>query len=825
MNKRYINTCLPFIIILFLCESLHGVLNFVEPNQRITEETIKQNIIPTPEPEDTSLTKLISDQTIKKVDDESIENSSDQEEELIEFHFEDADIKTLISQVETLYNVRFITDDIISPLPEGRKNIAGNKISFKTYKPLSRTAAWNLFITFLEIAGFSLSKKTEDNTYRIVTLEAARKSPIPAYIGTKPAELPENDQMIRYVYFVENSTLDTLEPIIESLRSTVSGFKSLKDLQAFVLTDKSYNIKSLMEIIKELDKVTMPQSMSVLKLRRADATEVKKLYDTLTQSEDKGVSSRLFPARKTSTAMYFPENTRIIADSRTNTLILLGSDDSIKKIEEFITSYIDVELVAPYSPVRIHNLKHADATRVAEIMNNMTDFGKSTEAGKSGGVRGGDKYMKKMVFTPEPETNRLIIQGDEEDYLRVKDILNKLDEPQPQVAIEVLILNLTLNNNKQLGAQIRKKIPGPNGLLGDNVTFQTSGLYGGSAGIQTKSGSGAERLLADLISLAVGAPAGNTLISLGSDAMGVWGMFQALQTVSNTQVISNPFLVATNKTPAKVSIGEVRRVVVSTVVGTSTEQSRDDLTARIEVNITPQINSDGMIILDLEIDIDQFTDTVNREDATRNIKKLKTSTIVANGEVLALGGLIQNRENSNMSKTPVLGDIPIFGWLFKNKGKTETKDNLLIMITTRILPPDSDKEADNFTDNRIIGYQTTLGQMLDAAKKDPIGKSFFEDKKNSSSKIVEDFIFKRKDGKIKEDQPHEVVVRGQESRKRSHRNRFKKKSKEKKSTQGETNTQDNSDEKNESAAPQSPQWKRKSIADLVTDTEAKEVTW
>ncbi len=142
-------------------------------------------------------------------------------------------------------------------------------------------------------------------------------------------------------------------------------------------------------------------------------------------------------------------------------------------------------------------------------------------------MRGGDKFLKQMSFVPEESTNRLIIRGDYEDFLQVKEsIIDKLDEQQPQVAIEVLILDMQDIDTKQLGAQIRSKVPGTNSLLGQNAQFQTSGLFAGNttgAGIvqNITSNLGATKLLGNLISLVTGAGPGNTVINLGHDAFGV----------------------------------------------------------------------------------------------------------------------------------------------------------------------------------------------------------------------------------------------------------------------------------------------------------------
>ena len=226
-------------------------------------------------------------------------------DEYIEFQFEDADLHNLTTQIEQLFDVVFVTDDAISPLPKNGKSIKGNKISFKTNKPLTRSQASD-FITFLEIADMAVVPEAEPNILRIVSIASARTSPIPSYIGVPAETLPDNDQIVRFLYFVENNSLDTIKSIVDALRSSASAFLVLKDMNAFVLTDKAQNIKSLMAIITELDRASMPQAMSVLKLRRADATEVKKLYDSITQSDDQSVTARLFPARKQPSAPYFP---------------------------------------------------------------------------------------------------------------------------------------------------------------------------------------------------------------------------------------------------------------------------------------------------------------------------------------------------------------------------------------------------------------------------------------------------------------------------------------------------------------------------------------
>lgn len=668
----------------------------------------------------------------------------EEDEDNIELNFENAGLENFTKQIEDIFEITFITDDALAPMPQGKKPIKSNKISFKTNQPLSKKQTWNLFITFLDIAGFTVIPQADPKIFRIVSIEAARKSPLPTFIGVNPATLPDTDEMIRYVYFLENASTDTIIGIISPLRSSSSqGLVELKEHKGFILTDKAYNIKMLMAIVKELDKVSIPESMSILKLRNADAKEVQELYKELLPKEEP--SSRFF-TKKQPTSLFFPENTRIIADPRTNTLILLGPTNSIKKIEQFIMKYIDVELDQAYSPLYTYQLKYADATTIADIMSKVTAFGQETAAGQYGGVRGIDQYMRPMAFIPERETNRLIIKGNYEDYLKAQKVIAQLDERQPQAAIEVLIISVDLTDTKSLGSQIRSKQPGPNGLLGNNIKFQTSGLYG-TSGIVTnpEPSQGVTKLLGNLVSLVTGAVAGTSILTLGQDAFGVWGIFQALQTIADAEIVSNPFILATNNAKATVAIGEQRRIKTAEVVGGPTVQNAFDADdAKLEVNITPQINSDGMIGLTINVTINEFTNLVDQEDATQNTRNINTNAIVANKEVLALGGLIRNNIQTIESKVPILGDIPILGWFFKNKRKVAIKQSLLVLISTRIIESYQGKELKSFTNDHLNDYQDTINAMAAAySEQDPIDRWFFQDKQQRAQQSVEGLIFER----------------------------------------------------------------------------------
>jgi len=744
------------------------------------KEAPKLKTVATEEPKETG----------KQVATKEVSKQAKKEEEKVVFNFENVDLKNVATYIEKIFNVTFITDETLDPIPGEGKGLSGNKITFKTQKPLSKKQAWNLFTVFLNMAGLSVIPQADPDIYRIKKLDQALKAPVPTYIGVDSETLPDNDSIIRYVYFVKECPLDTIQGVLNSLKSVSSSLIILKDHNAFILTDNAYNIKVLMKIVKELDKVYMPQTMSVLKLHKVDAAHVKKIYDNLTKKDRDGtVAARLFGPRKAPTALYFPENAKIIVEPRTNSLVLLGPADAIRRIEDFIAKYIDVDVTAPYSPLHIYDLRYANAADIANIMNNLVKFGQGQGqegggAGLRGALRGGDKYFKNMSFTPELAGNKIIIRGDYDDYIKAREIIEKLDEAPAQVAIEVLIISLDISDQKELGSQLRNKFRPP----GSRVNFQTSGLRlggdpksvvtnpycsTGSEGVtcETGSGKGATRLLGDLVRLAVGASAGNTVISLGSDKYGVWGIFGALQSISNAQIISNPFLIATNNTPALVQLGSTRRVVSQTIFASGTssegESAFSDYKADLTVNVTPKINSDGMIQMDLDIKIDNFANTEATAKLTREIR---TSIVASDKEVLALGGLVRETLADNLSGVPVLSKIPLVGWIFKNKKQEIRKQDLLILISAHVV---ESSNANEFTKRHYKEYRYTVKQADNAKnKRDPIDKAFFQ---SDTERDIDKFIFTR--GKPKQSNSKAA----DKSNKSSKKNKKKKKTKKKKS--------------------------------------------
>lgn len=566
--------------------------------------------------------------------------------------------------------------------------------------------------------------------------------------------------------FAQNAELPTIVQIIENMKSGSAGtLIEVPPLKAVIVTDKAANIKSVMNILKEIDRTTLPEELAIIRLKHTDAKEVRELYHKLIGKDPKSPQFNPYSRqRKATTTQYFSEETRVFEEPYTNSLIVLGTRENIKRFENFIVKYVDKSIDVPFSPLHIIQLKFIDAGSIAKILNDIIQKFNgniaNTAAALVGGVRDGNKFFKPTVrITEEPSGNRLIINADYDEYLKLREIIERLDVEQPQVAIKMLILNVDLTNINQLGVQLRNNVACCDGtgaldsILGTNTNFQTSMLgpiitRPPAGDTTTTNVNGAQRLLGNLIGLtnrtggASPFDIGTTLVTLGKDMFGFWGLLRVLETYTRTSVIANPFLITTHKYKAEFKVGETRRTTSAIVTGQRETQAQGDISADLKIVLTPQISYDNMVALNIYIELGQF---INETTQNRIIRTISTEALLANREVLALGGLIRDRIIESEQAVPVLGRLPLVGWFFKNKSKTVERTSLLILISPEIIKPEEPEVAQTFTYTKITDAKETLYSMRNRSEaRDPIHRWFFNDHKDREASTIDKFVAMQK---------------------------------------------------------------------------------
>ncbi len=704
---------------------------------------------------------------------------------MVSFFFDNEDLVDIINFLASEREVNVV-------LPMGA-NAINAKITLHLEDKISVEEAWDILYTLLDIAGYSMVAK--EDTYNIVkTSKDIHRDALPLYI-VKPEEIPNTDKRIRYLYYLTNikiadenqgDIVTILKDVLPSEPSTgpnVPGAWYKLDAQAnsILISDKANNIRAVMNIVTALDQVEAQEKPEIIQLRYQNADVIANLFsnDLLRTAGD--ANQQRLGIRTPNNSTYF-KKVRLVPDMRTNRLIVFGRPQAVERVRDFIHKYIDVELESGKSILHVYQLQYLDAQKFAPILKNILQSGKTggTEQSKGAATNIGTErfFDGVIVIADQPQTisgempsgafqgsNNLIIAARNDDYERIKKLIEQLDIPQPQVIIEVLIADLTIQDIASLGANVRNPL---NSGLPSNVNFQsaqTSDFLTNTvrnpttiqADLLRRAYTNTGNLTADCDNPASDANCfsaanffnqGTALISFSDAATGkTWGLAQVRKFLDGKKVQSYPHLLCTNNHKAEIKIMEERLALDqgSGSTGGTTTQTRKWIPAALSVTITPRISSAETITLDVVIDINQF-DTSNFTNADPNTanqitRNVTTRANVQSGHILALGGLTRVDTSIEQLETPLLGKIPIIGWFFKDRTNTTNKNNLTVFISPTIIEPRVRGGVSTYTQHHVqLAKSYSREGMLFDNLRDPITRWFFRTKTDDAATDLDDFI-------------------------------------------------------------------------------------
>jgi general secretion pathway protein D len=650
-------------------------------------------------------------------------------------------------------------------LPQGTLAIT-TKVTYSVPHKITVDQAWKELIMLLDLAGYTIRPegdllaivKTTDNPN-------LNREPFSLYIDRPLTDLPNSEEIIRALFYLTNISIkvtgNDLSAVLKDMLSPTADIKLDAKTNSILISDKSVNIKGVMKIIQELDLSGLRDTIEVFPLYYVNAQIIDDLFNKqLFAAPQNGAPSQL------PQSSYFPRNTKVLALERSNSLVIMGSSSAISLVKNFILKYIDRPLESGESILHIYELQYLNATEVAPILQQLVTPTQA-QGQTAGKVVGPRQYFKDVIIQAEinrktetitptqpggtptgsatPTTegtqlggNRLIIAARKKDWVRIKKLIEDLDKAQPQVALEVLIMDLTLTNDRVLGSQIRDTT-GVQNSISPRFNFQSAQLTApilippvtDAAGNPVFSGNA---LMANLLqilnatgpqNLATSRTPGSLVISLNDGDTGVWAVFQLLNNFANTTILAQPFLVTTNHQQATVTIQQERLLRGDAdTANTSVAIRFETVTAGLTVDILPHISLTNNVNLQVTVNLNEFVSDTSNNRITRVVQ---TCANVGNGEVLAVGGLIRNRENIAVSQTPLLGKIPIIGWFFKNEQKNLQKNDLLILISPTVIEPRLKGGINSYTNQKLALAKTNIDDALCFENlRDPITRWFFK---------------------------------------------------------------------------------------------------
>ena len=383
----------------------------------------------------------------------------------------------------------------------------------------------------------------------------------------------------------------------------------------------------------------------------------------------------------------------LIAYPATSSLIITDSVYNIKKIESLIRA-LDIPAPEGKGKINVYYLKNANSEDFAKVMSALVSRLPVPPAGGIAQPAGPSTILEGQVtITSDKATNSLIIVASPGDYETIKDVIQKLDIRRRQVYVEAAIIEMSLSKQRELGFEFQAA--NLNNLENSNQMKTIGGTNFGNIGNVVANGPVG---LASLTGLNVGAVKG-TFTFKGVEYLNIGALLHALQTDGDINVLSTPNILTTDNQKAEIMVGENIPFVTgqsqsAATGGGSILTSIDRKDVGITLKLTPQITSDDNVRLEVYQEISDITVTPglnpNVVGPSTSKRSASTTVVVKDQQTMVIGGLIRDNVTSSTSKVPLLGDIPILGWLFKFKTTKVEKTNLMIFITPYIIKTEAD---------------------------------------------------------------------------------------------------------------------------------------
>lgn len=592
----------------------------------------------------------------------------DSPKKYVTIDFDNVDVGVLVKFVSELTGKNFIIDDKVK-----------GKVTIISPKKIPVEDVYKVFLSVLEVNGFTVVP-AGDMT-KIIPATMAREKSLETRIKSEPGAA--DDRMVTQIVSLERANPDEIKRVLDPIISKSSSVISYPPANILVITDYLSNIKRLQEIIAALDVEGAGDQISYIPLQNASASEVVKSLTTI------------FQQRQTKAT-----GVRMVADSRTNSIILLASvadTDSVRKL----VAMMDKDVPRGESNIQVYRLQNSIAEDLAKVLNSIKESGSSSSATSTAGTAAGAPKVttpvisKNVQVVPDKATNTLIIMAEREDYKILESIIKQLDVPRPMVYIEALVMEVNATKDFKLGVE----------WTGVKDTGHVSGFDGSGSAAFVSSGTNSLTTSVDsttgLISL--GLPS-NTfsmgIIGAGIEIGGVTfptigAVAQAYKDDSDVSILSTPQIMTLNNEEAEINVGSNVPYVTrqdQTNVGTtgtnySTYEYKD---VGVLLKITPNINEENYIRLKIDQQVTKVTSGTDKATPTTLKRTAKTTVMVKDNETVVIGGLVGDSTEDGTYKFPLLGDIPLLGWLFKTKTSYREKTNLYVFLTPHIVRTQAD---------------------------------------------------------------------------------------------------------------------------------------
>jgi general secretion pathway protein D len=616
----------------------------------------------------------------------------------VTFNFVDVDLPVVTKFISDITGKNFIFDEKVK-----------GKITIIAPSKLSIDDAYNLFASLLELKGFTLIPAGV-NTYKIIPAVEAKQRGV--QISTEGVPINENyiARLLALKYISADEALKFFQPLI-SKDGHISTFGPGNML---LVVDSGLNIEKILSILELIDKPSVTEVPEVIPLHHASADVIARVLNS-GFGRDRGKSVPNQPVAETATA---------VPDQRLNAVILFG-DKGTRESMKALISLIDVPSPEAQGRINVYFLENADATDLAKVIEGILKGAQPQRQAAAGTPQQATPFEEAsgITVTADKASNALIIVASPTDYQNLFSIIKNLDKRRRQVYVEAMIIEVSVDKIRTLGVNWR-------------AAATKNGNPVAIAGFGTVDQTAIQNILQGLSGATVGG-LGNFLnvpfTTVGSDGTvstsvlsvpGYAALFNLSDFKDTVNVLSTPAILTSDNKEAEILVGEnvpfisqsqtsVNTAVTTsgtTIPGVLNSITRQDV--GIILKITPQITEGDHVKLDIYEEIssvlaqdDQITISLG---PTITKRSTKTSVVVKNNQTVVIGGLIQDNDEHTVTKVPVLGDIPLLGWLFKTKTVTKNKTNLIVFLSPHVIK--DPETAAEITKDKLKEFATSSQQ-------------------------------------------------------------------------------------------------------------------
>lgn len=640
------------------------------------------------------------------------------------FDFPNADIQDIVKAISELTGKNFIIDPGVR-----------GKITIIAPSRITVAEAYKAFLSALAINGYAIVPSGQ--FLKIRTARNAQRDGIETYSGNY---FPNSDQMVTKIIHLKHIQAEAVNRDLRILQSKDGEMSPYPPTNSLIISDYGANIERITRILAQLDVAGFEDQMEVFKVKYAKAKDMAEVIMKIVNKGEKpnttggGAFTAGVPRfgsqnrNTTQGSAYF----MVIPDERTNSLIVLGNKAGFERIKRLLAQ-LDRRLEpGDGGGVHVYYVKYGDAEKIAQTLAGIAKEGAPRPAAGGGApavspISGVQAQVQEIFggdvkITADKGTNSLVIISSKQDYEVILGLLKKIDIQRDQVYVEAIIMEMRASDAFDYSIGYFKYEEG-----GVKAGFNTIPAETLSSLLSPTGGNGVILPFGDPKNRVTFTPIGTgTPITIPS----LLGFVNFLKQNRNANVLSQPQILALDAQEATITVGDkVVTGVQTTALGTTgaTQQSFTFEEANIELKVKPFISPEDLNVrMELTASVKQLSNArtpVAAQNSTQPIatRKVQTSILVPNGDTAVLGGLMKEDDFETVTKVPLLGDIPILGWLFKSRNINREKTNMLIFMTPRIIRTRADNK--NLMGRKI---DQRLKYIKDQGGRDPYGATVDE---------------------------------------------------------------------------------------------------